>query len=148
MIGIIVGAGIGYVSVNTLKTYVEPYMFLTNLSLTVISPENLTSISLNTTVILEASLDVIIPSELSPIESTVRSFLLQDKNIQLLGKEQVEVRWELWGEAQTSYFAHYGECQFTVKFDSEGTYVFKAVFSGTQLLKSAESETITLTVTS
>ena len=144
LVGIIIGVLIGYAGANMIQPYVEPYMFQTTLTLTVQTPSNITSISLNSTVVLSAVLNVTLPSELSAISDTVKPYLQQNKYIELLGKKDTDSYWSIWSTQQTT---SYGECSFNIQFDTTGTYQFKVVFHGTQLLKSSESQIIILNVT-
>jgi hypothetical protein len=54
--------------------------------------------------------------------------------------------WQIVDTKYTVFGVEEGTCTFTFTFQSSGTYVFKAVFEGGNILQSSESQQLTFTV--
>jgi len=145
MIGIMLGAGIGYIGSNMMKPIVESYSFATTLSLTSTS----SSMLVGQTITFKVGINITLPSELQAIPNInmINQYLLQDKQVSLLVKGATQELWGTFGTKTTTYLLEEGTTQFVYTTNINDTYQIKAVFSGTNLLKASESSILTLTVT-
>jgi len=145
LLGILIGVLIGYFGETYLRPYIGTYSFTSSLTLTV--DTNSTMITAGETVTFKAILDVSVPQELAPLEEQLREFLLNDKPIKLMFQYQNSTYWSIVETKNTMYMLQNGEARFTYTFFDVGSYNFKAVFEGDNILKASESQTISLIVT-
>jgi hypothetical protein len=143
LLGVIIGIGIGYYGESLVKSYIT-YNFPSTLTLT--SDLNTTTVSIGQTVIFKATLTTIIPSELSPLKSQLEQIVLNNKPIILEMKDNSTTYWSIISTEYTIYGVE-ATCSFTFTFQTVGTFDFKVVFQGDNILQSSESQVITLTVT-
>ncbi|MGP3705204.1 MAG: Ig-like domain-containing protein [Candidatus Bathyarchaeota archaeon] len=144
LIGVLIGVGIGYFGESFVRPYVSVYSFSTVLTLSL--NESSTVFSVGSSVSFKAQLDFNVPSELSSIGEQIRPYVLKDKPIALMFKTNDTEYWTVLSVKNTFYVSNYGEAVFSYFFYKAGTYDFKAVFEGDNLLKKSESQTVTVTV--
>ena len=144
LLGILIGIGIGYFGESIIKPYVSTYNFPTTLTLT--TNINSTIVPAGETVTFKAVLETKIPSELQALEQQIRQFVLNNKPITLLMKEgTAQTYWSIVETRNTVYTVN-GEVTFSYTFQKVGTFNFKAVFEGDNILSPSESEIITINV--
>ena len=144
LIGLLIGTGIGYISTNILKSYVQPYIFDTTLAL-----ETNSTITVGQQLIIYGKLDVTIPSELIQLQSYIKPHLLQDKQLNFMYKTINATYWTLISTETTVYSEteDKGICATVISFNQPGTYILKVCFYGTNLLNPCESQEVNITVT-
>jgi len=142
LIGILIGVLMGYYGENFVRPY-APYTFTSTLTLT--QSGNATSYTVGQTITLKAELDTTIPSELSTFESVLRQYTLNNKPITLFFKMGSSTYW-MRLETKNTFYTLKGETTFTYTFTEANTYIFKAVFGGSNALQPSESLEITFTV--
>ena len=145
LLGVMLGVGIGYFGESYVRPYVSSYSFPSTLTLT--SDLNTTTVSVGQTVIFKATLTTTIPSELSSLKSQLEQIALNNKPIILEVKDNSSTYWSIVNTAYTVYGTEEATCTFTFTFQTAGTFDFKAVFQGDNILQSSESQIITFTVT-
>jgi hypothetical protein len=144
LLGIIIGIGIGYFGESYVRPYVSSYSFPSNLTLT--ANANATTFSLGESITLKATLTTTVPSELSSIKSQLEQIALNNKPIVLEMKYGNSTYWQIVDTKYTVFGVEEGTCTFSFTFQSSGTYVFKAVFQGDNLLQPSESQQLMFTV--
>jgi hypothetical protein len=144
LLGLLIGIGIGYFGESFVRPYVSSYSFPSTLTLT--ANTNATVFSVGENITLKATLTITIPSEFSPLKSQLEQIALNNKPIILKMKLENSTYWQIVDTKYTVFGAEEGSCTFMFTFQSSGTYVFKAVFEGDNLLQSSESQQLTFTV--
>jgi hypothetical protein len=96
---------------------------------------------------MKATLTTTVPSELSSIKSQLEQIALNNKPIVLEMKYENSAYWQIVETKYTVFGVEEGSCTFSFTFQSSGTYVFKAVFQGDNILQPSESQQLTFTVT-
>jgi hypothetical protein len=145
LLGVMLGIGIGYFGESYVRPYVSSYSFSSTLTLT--SDLNTTTVSIGQTVIFKATLTTIISGELSSLKSQLEQIALNNKPIILEVKDNSSTYWSIVNTAYTVYGTEEGTCTFTFTFQTAGTFDFKVVFQGDNILQPSESQVITFTVT-
>jgi hypothetical protein len=144
LLGVIIGIGIGYFGESYVRPYVSSYSFPSTLTLT--ANTNATTLTVGESIVLKATLTTSVPSELSSIKSQLEQIALNNKPIVLEMKYGNSTYWQIVDTKYTVFGVEEGTCTFTFTFQSSGTYVFKAVFQGDNLLQSSESQQLTFIV--
>jgi hypothetical protein len=144
LLGVIIGIGVGYYGESLVKQYIT-YNFPSTLTLT--SDLNTTTVSIGQTVIFKATLTTVVPSELSSLKSQLEQIVLNNKPIILEMKDNSSTYWSIISTEYTIYGVGAATCSFTFTFQTAGTYDFKVVFEGDNILQPSESQIITMTVT-
>jgi hypothetical protein len=144
LLGVIIGIGIGYFGESYVRPYVSSYSFPSTLTLT--ANTNSTTLTIGESITMKATLTTTVPSELSSLKSQLEQIALNNKPIVLEMKYGNSTYWQIVDTKYTVFGVEEGTCTFTFTFQSSGTYVFKAVFQGDNLLQSSESQQLTFTV--
>jgi hypothetical protein len=144
LLGVMLGIGIGYFGESLVRPYVSSYSFPSTLTLT--ANTNSTTLTVGESVTMKATLTTTIPSELSSLKSQLEQIALNNKPIMLEMKYGNSTYWQIVDTKYTVFGVEEGSCIFMFTFQSSGTYVFKAVFQGDNLLQPSESQQLTFTV--
>ena len=145
LLGVMLGIGIGYFGERYVRPYVSSYSFPSTLTLT--SDLNATTVSVGQTVIFKATLTATIPSEFSSLKSQLEQIALNNKPIILEMKDNSTTYWSIVNTSYTVYGVEEATCTFTFTFQTAGTFDFKVVFQGDNILQPSESQVTTMTVT-
>jgi len=98
------------------------------------------------TVTFKAVLDTRIPPELQTFEQQIRQYVLNNKPITLLMKENTTYQYWSIIETKNTVYTVNGEVTFSYTFQTVGVFDFKAVFGGDNVLLPSESKVITINV--
>jgi hypothetical protein len=142
LVGLLLGVGIGYFGESYVRPYVSSYSFSSTLSL---AYGNSTTVSVGQSITFKAMLDTSIPSELQSFEAQLKQFALNNKPITLMMRVQNSTYWNII-ETRNTLYAGQGEATFMYTFSEAGSFDFKAVWEGDNVLKPSESGVVTITV--
>ena len=145
LLGLLIGIGIGYFGESFVRPYVSSYSFPSTLTLT--ANTNSTTLTVGESITMKAILTTTIPSELSSLKSQLEQIALNNKPIVLEMKLENSTYWQIVDIKYTVFGVEEGSCTFTFTFQSSGTYAFKSVFEGDNILQPSESQQLTFTVT-
>jgi hypothetical protein len=144
LLGVIIGLGIGYFGESFVRPYVSSYTFPSTLTLT--TDLNSTSVTVGQTASFKAVLNATLPSELQTLESYLRQYILNNQPVTLMMKDNATTYWSIV-ETKNTFYTIDGEATFSYTFQTAGTFDFKVIFEGSNILLPSESQVITLTVT-
>jgi hypothetical protein len=135
---------VGYFGESYVRPYVSSYSFPSTLTLT--ANTNSTILTVGESITMKATLTATVPSELSSLKSQLEQIVLNNKPIMLEMKYENNSYWQIVDTKYTVFGIEEGTCTFTFTFQSLGTFSFKAVFQGDNILQSSESEIVTFVV--